>query len=334
LGAGYKGAVEAKYQFSGAGADEASCRGLGGLTAMLAACGAGGALSQLPPPFSMVGAAAGGAGSGAFADNLVSLKMTLSQFGGITVDLKQDGVGALNIAGNMERGVSLGMARQLQDDPATKENEAGWVQSATLFQSLSGSVGGSLASGPISGIGGSLGGGGRMALTLQYRPATDKIEAVNAEVSANASVSLNNVNSLIAVLPPEVATPLRSAVQPYLQGQGQASVDGSIKYTAKLLPLITALDACLSNPATCTVDAVWAAVSRFFATADNFTREIEVSLTARTRLAGIGVEASQQGQGGQVGVNVSVSLDAGHTCKLYPQNECLSRLRPAAPAAA
>lgn len=335
VGAGFKGAAEAKYQFSGAAGDEASCAGLGGLTAMLAAYGASGAVAQLPPPFGMVGAAAGGAASGAFADRLVSLKMTLSQFGGVTVDIKREGIGALNIAGTAERGVTLGAARQLQDDPATRGvDEREWVQSATLFQSLSGSAGGSLSVGPLSGIGGSLGGGGRMALTLQYRPAQDKIEAVNAEVSANASVALNNVNTLVGALPPEIANPVRAAVQPYLQGNGQATVDASIKYTAKLLPLVTALDAVLSNPETCTVDAVWGAVSTFFATADNFTREIEVSLTARTRLAGIGVEASQQGQAGQVGVNVSVSLDAGHTCKLYPTNECLSRLQPAAPAAA
>jgi hypothetical protein len=304
--AGLKGSAQATYAFSADGKDAASCRGLGGLTTLLAAGGASAAASQLPPPFGLIGSAGGSLTSDAFADQLTSLQMTFAQFGGLTVDLKHEGVGSLKMAVSGERGVTLETAREDSGEQSV---------SASVFQSLSGSIGGELGVGPLSGIGGSAGAGGRIYATLKYMPARDVIQTIDAGASITASVALNNIQTLLDALPAPAAAEARRQVEPYIGGHGNASVDGTAAFKVSNLQKLGAeLDAYFANADGVTLDGVYSRVSAHIAS--NNELAITVTLTARSRLAGVSVSAEQSGQSGTVGGSASASLDVGQKLTL------------------
>jgi hypothetical protein len=304
--AGLKGSAQATYAFSADGKDAASCRGLGGLTTLLAAGGASGAASQLPPPFGLVGSAGGSLTADAFADQLTSLQMTFAQFGGLTVDLKHEGVGSLKMAVSGERGVTLETAKE-----ATGEQSV----SASVFASLGGSIGGELGVGPLSGVGGSAGASGRIYATLKYMPARDVIQTIDAGASITASVSLNNIQTLLDALPAPVAAEARRQAEPYLGGAGNATVEGTAAFKVSNLQKLGAeLDAYFANPDGVSLDGVYSRVSAHIAA--NNELAITVTLTARSRIVGVSVSAEQSGQSGTVGGNVSAALDVGQKLTL------------------
>jgi hypothetical protein len=315
--AGLKGSAEAVYTFTADAKDQASCRGLGGLSTLLVAAGASAATSQLPPPFSLA-QGPGDLSMSSFADQLTSMKMTFAQFGGLTVDLKQEGIGSLKIAASAERGVTL---------ESGKEDTGEASISASIFTALSGSLGGELGVGPLSGIGGSIGGSGRLFATLKYIPSKDTIKTIDAGASITASVSLNNVQNLISALPGPVAAEARQALAPYLGAHGNATVEGSATFkVSNLQQLIGELDSYFANPDAVTLDGVYQRVSRHLA--NNNELKIKVELTARSRLVGISVSASQSGQGGTVGGSLSASIDSGQKITLLERT--FSNLRLAA----
>jgi hypothetical protein len=299
---GLKGSAEAVYTFTADAKDQASCRGLGGLSTLLVAAGATAATSQLPPPFSL-GGGSGDLSMSSFADQLTSMKMTFAQFGGLSVDLKQEGIGNLKFAAGAERGITI---------ESGKEDTGEASISATIFTSLSGSLGGELGVGPLSGIGGSIGGGGRLFASLKYIPSKDTIKTIDAGAAITASVSLNNVQNLIGALPGPVAAEARQALQPYLGAHGNASVEGSATFkVSNLQQLVVELDGYFANPDAVTLDGVYQRVSRHLA--NNNELKIKVELTARSRLLGISVSASESGG---VGGSVSASLDSGQKITL------------------
>jgi hypothetical protein len=238
-----------------------------------------------------------------FADQLTSMKMTFAQFGGLSVDLKQEGIGNLKFAAGAERGITI---------ESGKEDTGEASISATIFTSLSGSLGGELGVGPLSGIGGSIGGSGRLFASLKYIPSKDIIKTIDAGAAITASVSLNNVQNLIGALPGPVAAEARQALQPYLGAHGNASVEGSATFkVSNLQQLVVELDGYFANPDAVTLDGVYQRVSRHLA--NNNELKIKVELTARSRLLGISVSASESGG---VGGSVSASLDSGQKITL------------------
>jgi hypothetical protein len=279
------------------------------MSALLAAGGASGAMSQLPVPFNIAGAVGGQLTAAAFADQLTSLKLTFAQFGGLSVDVKQEGLGSLKAAVTAERGITL---EQAVED--TGEQSI----SASIFTSLGGSLGGTLGVGPLSGIGGSGSGSGRLFASLKYIPSKEQIKTIDAGASISAGVALNNVDTLINALPAPAAAGARAALQPYLGAHGNASVDAGATFkVTNLQKLIGELDAYFASPDNVTLEGTYDKVASHLAS--NNSLEISVDLTARSRLFGIGVSAEQSGQGGTVGVNVAASLDSGQKITLYKQ---------------
>ena len=292
VGAGIKGSVEMTYEFD-ASKDRTSCDGLGGMTALLASQGLA---ASLPMPFSNL---AGQLGQAAFADRLTSCKFSASQYADVSVDLLKGDVGSLKFKVSGERGVEVETARDLQTGEVT--------QKATLKNELGGSLAGQLATGPVSGLGGSIGLKGSLSLSLAYSPAQELITALDLEAKMTGSVALTNWSQLRSALPANIASTVDAGLQQTVVAgtSGELTVEAS--FTIKNLhELASQLDAYCSNPEQVSAGGLWAKVTGFIEDPKNREQKFTIVLTETAGMGGVtvGGEGSSQGTGGSVSLGI------------------------------
>ena len=297
--AGYKAKVEMSYEFDGTkpGADT-TCDGVGGMVAMLAAVGASRAL---PPPFNAM------VGEGNFAQNLTGCTVTLSQFGNAKVDLKKDGVGGLQAAISGEAGVSVGRER----------TENGFVDTATIFGSIGGSLGGELLlrAKPELKVGATVGMTGRLQVSLSYNEEQDKISAMSAGGSVTVSLGSISVPRAQDILPEPIASAVAAALAPYRRfTEGTLEAQASLSFE-NLHELLGRLDTYVNtNGGGSTSQGIIDIVTQHFATEGNVTTSITVVLKITRVLAA--AELSAGGDG--VAVSAGISVTENQTVPLYP----------------
>ena len=315
--AGYKGSVEAKYEFDAAQDKAGTCSGLGGLSSMLAGFGLAG---SLPQPFSAVAA---GITQDAFSGQLTSCKFTLTQFGKGTFELASaEGVGSIKAEIASERSLSI---------ESGKEEKTGAEQyTASLSASLSGSLAAELSAGPISElIPLSISGGltGAVSLTLKYVPVRDEITGFDAEASLTAKLSVAGWNQVRNALPGEVASAVDSYLGPNRGASGELSV--SAKYTLDVLKLIQALDAVFADPDSVTYDKTMAAVTK--ALSEGGKSSFTVKYTETEAMGGASLAV--KGGDGEVSGSASISAKRGRKREvtLYPPGGAAPDAAPAAP---
>jgi len=280
------------YEFD-ASKDRTSCDGLGGMTALLASQGLA---ASLPMPFSNL---AGQLGQAAFADRLTSCKFSASQYADVSVDLLKGDVGSLKFKVSGERGVEVETARDLQTGEVT--------QKATLKNELGGSLAGQLATGPVSGLGGSIGLKGSLSLSLAYSPAQELITALDLEAKMTGSVALTNWSQLRSALPANIASTVDAGLQQTVVAgtSGELTVEAS--FTIKNLhELASQLDAYCSNPEQVSAGGLWAKVTGFIEDPKNREQKFTIVLTETAGMGGVtvGGEGSSQGTGGSVSLGI------------------------------
>jgi hypothetical protein len=299
VGAGIKGSVEMTYKFD-ASKDKTTCDGLGGMTALLASQGLA---ATLPMPF---GNLAGQLGQAAFADRLTSCKFSAAQYADVSIDLLKGDVGSLKFKLGGERGVELESERDLKTGEVTEK--------ATLKNELSGSLAGQLATGPISGLGGSLGLKGSLSISLAYLPAKDEIKTLDLGAKLEASVELTNWSQLRSALPADIAAAVDTGLQPTLIAGSSGVITAEASITIKNLQILASdLDAYCSNPDQVSAGGLWSKVTGFIEDPQNREQGFKIELTETAGLGGValGGEASSQGTGG----SASVAIRRGVTRK-------------------
>jgi len=268
--AGYKGSVDMTYAFDAAAGKDSTCDGLGGLTALLSAQGLSHAL---PLPFS----AMTGLVAESFGENVTSCVVTLAQYGNASVNVKQDGLGGLEAAIKGESSASL---------EHTKDEKEGWIDTATLKQSLGVSGAAKLATGgtlPLN-LSGEAGATGTAFVKLKYIEATDKVSALSAGAKLALSLGLDP-GKIQAVLPASVAGKVLAQVTPYLKSPKTGSLEIEASYAiTNLQDLISSLDSYFNEtpPENVNTDGLFKTLADYMANA-KIEQELTVKLnTTRT----------------------------------------------------
>jgi hypothetical protein len=282
--AGYKGSVDMTYAFDAAAGKDSTCDGLGGLTALLSAQGLSYAL---PPPFS----AMSGLVAGSFGESVTSCVVTLAQYGNAAVNVKQDGIGGLEAAIKGQSSASL---------ERTKDEKEGWIDSATLKQSLGVSGAAKLATGgalPLN-LSGEAGATGTAFVKLKYAEATDKVSALSAGAKLAVSLDLDP-GKIKAVLPESVAGTVLAQVTPYLKSPKAASLEVEASYAVtNLEDLIASLDVYFNQtlPENVNTDGLFKTLADYMANA-KIEQELTVKLnTTRTIAKGVlDIDAKEAG---------------------------------------
>ncbi len=309
--AGYKGSVDMTYAFDAAKGKDSTCDGLGGLTALLSAQGLSYAL---PPPFSSMGSLV----AGSFGDNVTSCVVTLAQYGNASVNVKQDGLGGLEAAVKGESSASL---------EHTKDEKEGWIDTATLKQSLGVSGAAKLATGgtlPLN-LSGEAGATGTAFVKLKYAETTDKVSALSAGATLALSLDLDP-GKIQAVLPASVAGTVLAQATPYLKSPKTGSLEIEATYAiTNLQDLISSLDTYFNEtpPENVNTDGLFKTLADYMATA-KIEQELTVKLnTTRTIAKGVlDIDAKEAGVKGGFAVeehrsqtiySYSAGAEAGET---------------------
>jgi len=301
------------FGFDGSGGKDAdgkgsTCNGLGGLSVFLAAAG----LSYtLPPPFSyLVGAAT----QTSFAENVTACTVTLDAYGKAQVDLLKTGFGGVNAAINSETSVT---ATHALVDP--KDPTKGWQDSATLTDTLGGSIAAQIAlGGPdplnLAGVGGSAGVSASLFITLVYSEKLDKISAASAGAKLSFSLGLSRAQ-VTSTLPEHIVALVLPQIEPLIAGANQGVLTVSAQVSIEnLQDLAGQLDAYFANPAAVTGAGVIKIVADHFSTAGNSKKVVTVTLTV-TKILGK-VEVSEKDK--DASAKASVGLEEHQTKVLYP----------------
>jgi len=270
--AGYKGSVDMTYAFDAAKGKDSTCDGLGGLTALLSAQGLSYAL---PPPFSTMG----GLVASSFGDNVTSCVVTLAQYGNASVNVKQDGLGGLEAAIKGEASASL---------EHTKDEKEGWIDTATLKESLGVSGAAKLATGgtlPLN-LSGEAGAGATATafVKVKYAESTDKVSALRAGAKLALSLDLDP-GKIEAVLPASVAGTVLAQLTPYFKSPKTGSLEIEATYAVtNLEDLISSLDSYFNEtpPEKVNTDGLFKTLADYMANA-KIEQELTVKLnTTRT----------------------------------------------------
>lgn len=313
---GEKVSVALTYAFD-ATADKTTCDGLGGLTAFLATQGAA---AMLPPPFSTLAAAGGQA---AFADKLVSAKITHASTGSLSAKGGAGGAeGSLGLKG--ESGASL----------EAKRDATGKSLVLTLFQALSGE--GALSFAPegvgLAKLGASL--GGRQELAITYSITQDALNAAFKQ-ALSGSATLSVFAGMLGALPPAVREPVRRMLA-CLPDANEATVSFELSNNVvNLAALATALDAELNKGAGATAGGVWDAVSGFLKDKANAYIEFSAKLALTEKVLGVKASGSSGSGADQVSVGGEAVVSRGQEIVICPPTKLLqddgSGAGPAAP---
>ncbi len=305
--AGYKGKVEMTYVFDGAkpGADN-TCDGVGGMTAMLAGLGVG---ALMPAPFNSLG----GSVQGDYSNHLTACSITLSQYGNAKVDVKNEGVGGIEAAITAETGVTVGRAREVNKDGTLSDE---WVDTATIFGSLGGSLGGELllrAEPPIK-IGGKATASGKISATLSYNEKKGVITAMSVSGTASFGMAMS-LPQIKDILPEAVALVVEKALEPYLElAAGTVEATATLSFN-NLQTLLAALDTYVnSNGPAATSQGVIDVVAGHFSKEGNLTAKLSVVLKVSKTHAKVAVSGGGDGYSGKA----EVSVVENKTIPLYP----------------
>jgi len=283
--AGYKATIDMAYAFEYSREKDKTCDGLGGLTAFLSAQG----LSHvLPTPFDVL---ANQAVTASYAENLTSCIVALIQYGNAKVNLKQDGIGGLEAAMKAESKVAI---------EHTKDEKEGWIDSATLSDSLGASGSAQLATGgnlPLN-ISGEAGAGatGTIFARLKYTEATGKISGLGAGAKLELSFDADPAK-VQAVFPASVAQPVLEKVMAYRNAGQKGSLEVKASYeVTNLDELIVALDSYFNDTplADVNTEGLFNVVNTYLAKAKT-AQELTVEYSTSESLAkvGVGVEAKE-----------------------------------------
>src|SRR6266851_3772387 len=272
--AGYKGSVDMTYAFDASAGKDSTCDGLGGLTALLSAQGLSYAL---PPPFSTMGSLV----ASSFGDNVTSCVVTLAQYGNASVNVKQDGVGGLEAAIKGEASASL---------EHTKDEKEGWIDTATLKESLGMSGAAKLATGgtlPLN-LSGEAGAGATATafVKLKYAESTDKVSALSAGAKLALSLDLDP-GKIQAVLPSSVAGTVLAQLTPYFKSPKTGSLEIEATYAiTNLQDLISSLDAYFNEtpPENVNTDGLFKTLADYMANA-KIEQELTVKLNTTRPIA-------------------------------------------------
>jgi hypothetical protein len=306
--AGFKGSVDMTYAFDAATGKDSTCNGLGGLTALL---GAQGLSHALPLPFS----AMSGLVADSFGENVTSCVVTLAQYGNASVNVKQDGLGGLEAAIKAQSSVAL---------ERTKDEKEGWIDTATLKQSLGVSGAAKLATGgtlPLN-LSGEAAATGTAFVTLKYAESTDKVSALSAGAKLGLTLDLDP-GKIKAVLPASVAGTVLAQVSPYFKSPKTGSLEVEASYAVtNLQDLIASLDSYFNEtpPEKVNTDGLFKTVADYMASA-KIEQELTVKLnTTRTIAKGVlDIDAKEAGVKGGFAVEehhsktIYASAGAGET---------------------
>jgi hypothetical protein len=323
--AGYKAKVEMTYVFDGSkeGADS-TCDGVGGMTAMLAGLGVG---ALLPPPFN----ALGGGVQGDYSNHLTACSVTLSEYGNVKVDVKSEGVGGIEAAVSAEVGVTVGRERAVDKEGKISDE---WVDKATVFGSISGSLAASLLlrADPKISLGGKATASGRLSASLEYNEKQGKITAMSVTGSASFGFT-PSLPGIRDILPEPIATAVNRALEPYLDvATGTVEATATLSFN-NLHILLGALDTYVaSNGERCTAQGVIDVVTDHFSKEGNLTTSLSVVLKISKSLAKVSAEAGGKEASGKAEITVTEN----QTIPLYPVAAPLPlpQSTPATPAAA
>ena len=301
--AGYKGSVDMTYAFDAAAGKDSTCDGLGGLTALLSAQGLSHAL---PPPFS----AMTGLVAESFGENVTSCVVTLAQYGNASVNVKQDGLGGLEAAIKAQSSAAL---------ERTKDEKEGWIDTATLQQSLGVSGAAKLATGgtlPLN-MSGEAGATGTAFVKLKYAESTDKVSALSAGAKLGLSLDLDP-GKIKAVLPASVAGPVLAQVSPYLKSPEKGSLEIEASYAiTNLQDLIASLDTYFNEtpPASVNTDGLFKTLADYMANA-TIEQELTVKLKTTRTIANavLDIDAKEAGVKG----GFAVEEHRSQTIYAYP----------------
>ena len=288
--AGYKANIEMAYAFRNTPGRDKTCDGLGGLTAFLSAQG----LSHvLPPPFDML---ANQAVTQSYAENLTSCIAALIQYGNAKVNLKQDGIGGLEAALKAQGKVAI---------EHSKDEKEGWIDTATLSESLGASGSVKLATGgdmPLNISGeASAGATGTLYSKLKYTEATGKISALGAGAKLELSLDADPLK-VQAVFPTNVAQPLLEKITAYRQAGQKGSLEVEAKYeVTNLDELIVALDSYFNDTPVSSVntEGLFNVVNDYLAKAKT-EQELTVKYSTSESLAKVAVGVDAKEGGGNV----------------------------------
>jgi hypothetical protein len=292
------------------------------MVAMLGGLGLG---AVLPAPFNAVG----GGLQGDYSNHLTACAVTLSEYGNAKVDVKNDGIGALQAAVSAEAGVSIGRERQL--DPNTNKPTDEWVDTATVF----GSVGASLAADlllraqPPLKLGGKVSASGKIQGKLSYNEKQGTITAMSVGGSVTFGLGLN-LPQISEILPEPIASAVNIALQPYLAvARGTVEATASISFE-NLHVLLGAIDAYVNaNGEKCTAQGIIDLITAHFAKEGNLVTSLTVVLKVTKSLGKVSAEASGEGASGKL----EISVTENETIPLYPVGAPLPLPKPAAKSA-
>jgi hypothetical protein len=282
--AGYKGSVDMTYAFDASKGKDSTCDGLGGLTALLSAQGLSYAM---PPPFSALGAVV----AGSFGENVTSCVVTLAQYGNASVNVKQDGLAGLEAAIKGESSVAM---------ERTKKEGEGWIDTASLKQSLGVSGAAKLATGgdlPLN-LSTEAGATGTAFVKLEYSEAKDKVSALAAGAKLALSLDIDP-GKIQAVLPASVAAPVLAQVTPYLRSPKSGSLEIEASYAVtNLQDLLSSLDTYFNEtpPEKVDTNGLFKTLADYMANA-KIEQELTVKLkTTRTIAKGVAdIDAKEAG---------------------------------------
>jgi hypothetical protein len=288
------------YAFDASKGKDSTCDGLGGLTALLSAQGLSYAM---PPPFS----ALSGAVAGSFGENVTSCIVTLAQYGSASVNVKQDGLGGLEAA--LKAQASVAMER-------TKTKE-GWIDSASLKESLGASGTAKLATGgslPLK-LSGEVGATGTAFVKLEYAEKRDEIKALSAGAKVAVSLDLDP-GKIQAVLPGSVAGSVLAQLTPYLKSPKSGSLEIEASYSIDNLDkLVTSLDLYLNQKPVenVTLDGLFKTLTDYMATA-----EVKQALTVKLKTTRTIAKGVADIDAKEAGVKGGFALEEHRTRTLYP----------------
>jgi hypothetical protein len=303
--AGYKASIDMAYLFDASAGKDTTCDGLGGLTAFLGAQGLSGVL---PPPFGMI---AGQAVTSSYAENLTSCIVTLLEYGKASVNLKQEGVGGLEAAIKGQAGVAL---------EHTKDEKEGWIDTATLSESVGASIAAKLATGgpmPLS-LGGEAGVTATLFAKMKYAESTEKITALGAGGKLALSLDLDPVK-VQAIFPTSVAGQIVQTITPYVNVGAKGSLEVEASYEVQdVQNLILALDTYFNETPASAVntDGLFKIVNDYLASAQ-IKEELKVKLNTERSIAKGAVAA----EGTEIGGSMSVELTEHHSKTIYAYPE-------------
>jgi hypothetical protein len=300
--AGYKGSVDMTYAFDASAGKDSTCDGLGGLTALLSAQGLSFAL---PPPFSSMGSLV----ASSFGENVTSCVVTLAQYGNASVNVKQDGLGGLEAAIKGEASASL---------EHTKDEKEGWIDTATLKESLGVSGAAKLATGgtlPLN-LSGEAGAGATATafVKLKYAESTDKVSALSAGAKLALSLDLDP-GKIQAVLPASVAGTVLAQVTPYLKSPKTGSLEIEATYAiTNLEDLISSLDSYFNEtpPENVNTDGLFKTLADYIANA-----KIEQELTVKLNTTRTIAKAVTDIDAKEAGIKGGLSVEEHHSQTIY-----------------